>query len=99
MTRERADGIGVIVKRLIQSLSLAALLLGGYLAWVPQANAAEDFASLSAQIEAANSGRGSHIITLSRDITLDAALPPIRGEIAIRRQWAQPKRRRTISHL
>ena len=48
-----------------------------------QTDAAEDFASLYAQIESANSRSGNTTITLTEDITLSAALPPITGEIVI----------------
>ena len=43
--------------------------------------AAEDTASLAAEIAVAN--RGSGAITLSRNITLNAALPPITGSVTI----------------
>ena len=46
-------------------------------------DAAEDYPSLFAAIQAANSSGGSHTITLSEDIALSAALPPITGEINI----------------
>ena len=48
-----------------------------------QTDAAEDFGSLLAKIEAANNSGGSHTVTLTEDITLSAALPPITGEITI----------------
>ena len=49
----------------------------------PHAKASENFDSLHAAIEAANSSDGSRAITLSGDITLSAALPPITGEVSL----------------
>ena len=48
-----------------------------------QTDAADSFSSLVAQIETANSRSGNTTITLTEDITLSAALPPITGEIII----------------
>ena len=57
------------------------------LAWwfvpVLQTDAAEDYPSLFAAIQSANSSSGNSTITLTEDITLSAALPPITGEIII----------------
>ena len=67
-------------------LNVAVLVFVALSWWlVPalQTDAAEDFASLYAQIESANSRSGNSTITLSEDITLSAALPPITGDITI----------------
>ena len=64
--------------------SFAAALLLWLLIWgaAPRVAAADDFAELSAAIRAANSS-GSRAVTLSGDITLSAALPPITGSLTI----------------
>ncbi len=49
----------------------------------PRAKASGSFDSLYTAIEAANSSDGSRAITLSGDITLSAALPPITGEVSL----------------
>lgn len=72
MTVTRALGM-----RLVWLIVLAASL-----AQVPTANAADDFDSLYGKIEAANRN-GSGAITLSGDIFLGGALPPIRGIIIV----------------
>ena len=48
-----------------------------------QTDAADSFSSLVAQIETANSRSGNTTITLTEDITLSAALPPITGDMTI----------------
>ena len=50
---------------------------------IRRASAAENFDSLAAAIEAANSSGESRAISLSQDITLSAPLPVISGEISI----------------
>ena len=45
--------------------------------------AADDLDNLRSEIAAANSGAGSRAITLSGDITLSAALPPITGRLTL----------------
>ena len=73
---------------------LVFIALAWWLAPAMQANAAEDYGSLFAEIAAANRIIGSSTITLTEDITLSAALPPITGEIIIEGGGHGIKRRR-----
>ena len=65
--------------RSIAGLLLLALLLCGPAPW---ASAAENYAELSAAIQAANSS-GSNSVTLGSDIVLSAPLPPVTGRLTI----------------
>ena len=67
---------------LLASMLLAIALTSWFLPNV-RVDAAEDYGSLQAAIEAANSSSDSGTITLTDDITLSAALPPITGQITI----------------
>jgi len=71
----------------IHGMSRAALLwillLAAVLSQHSLASAADNFDSLVAAIQGANSGNGDGTITLSGDIILAALLPPITGELAI----------------
>ena len=68
---------------LSQPFVVVAIALGMALALIAQANAGDNFDSLYAAIEAANSKDGNSIIGLTEDIRLGAALPPITGDIRI----------------
>ena len=63
-------------------LFLLMVMVASALAPVLEVAAADDFASLRAEIEAANGG-GSGSIRLTGEISLDAALPQIRGNLSI----------------
>ena len=67
---------------LLASMLLAIALTSWFLPNV-RVDAAEDYGSLHAAIVAANSSSDSGTITLTEDITLSAALPPITGQITI----------------
>ena len=67
---------------LLASMLLAIALTSWFLPNV-RVDAAEDYGSLQAAIEAANSSSDSGTITLTDDITLSAALPPITGQITL----------------
>ena len=77
-----AKEIRMTAMRFCRTFTLVLSVCAGVFALIPQALAAEGFDSLYAAIEAANSG-GSNTIELSEDITLNASLPPIRGNIVI----------------
>ena len=65
--------------------SVAAVILLTLFAWgpAPGVQAAENFDGLVAAIRAANSSSDVSIITLTADITLSEALPPITGRLTI----------------
>ena len=70
--------------RRLSGLLTALLLMSTLLLWgqSSRVEAADDFADLSAAIRAANRS-GSGAITLSADVVLSAALPPIMGSLTI----------------
>ena len=70
----------------IKGSRIAAILMLLMVNWswsqIPQVSAAGDFDSLYSAIRAANAG-GESAITLTEDITLSGALPPITGKLTI----------------
>ena len=72
----------IAMKGIRTAATLALLMLAWSWSQMPQVSAAEDFDSLYRAITAANAG-GESAITLTEDITLSGALPPITGSITI----------------
>ena len=78
-----AKEIRMTTKRFCRTFTLVLSVCAGVFALIPQVLAAEDYGSLLAMIEAANSRNGSSTVFLTADITLSAELPPLTGEIII----------------
>ena len=71
--------------RLRRPCAVALILMSALLVWAPSpvVNAAADFDTLADAIRTANSSGDVSIISLTADITLSEALPPITGRLTI----------------